>query len=174
MTNIVLIGMSGAGKSTLGVLLAKAMNKNFVDTDLFIQRKYNLKLEEIISRQGIQVFKEYEEDVITSLSVEHAIIATGGSVVYSAKSMEYLSTLGIIVFLDVEFTYLEQRIADIKSRGIVIEPGQTLFELYSQRHPLYQSYADITVSILDESIEQTVQSIIDALKMQQETNDISS
>lgn len=163
MENVILIGMSGAGKSTLGVLLAKALNLDFLDTDLVIQRKYNKKLEQIIEDQGIDTFKRYEENVICSIHIDNTVIATGGSVIYSDKSMNHLKTLGKIVFIDVEYNALAERIIDIKTRGIVIEPNQTFKDLFDQRYPLYKKYADIVLSVDEGAIETTMNQLLTIL-----------
>lgn len=165
MPNVILIGMSGAGKSTLGVLLAKALNLNFMDTDLLIQRKHNAKLEQIIETQGIDTFKSYEEDIICSLDVQETVVATGGSVVYSSRSMEHLKKLGIIIFINVAYDVLAIRIVDIKTRGIVIEPGQTFKDLFEQRYPLYLKYADKVVDVNTESVEETLINLLVPLTM---------
>jgi len=171
MSNIVLIGMSGAGKSTLGVLLAKALNKDFIDTDIVLQRKYQMKLDRIIETQGIEAFKVYEEQVICQTDITNTIIATGGSAVYSSKAMEHLSKNAIFVFIHVNYESLVKRIGNIKSRGIVIEPNQTFQELYEQRLPLYKRYAHIVIEVTDGSIEETLDSLIKVIRKEEITRE---
>lgn len=163
MKNIILIGMSGAGKSTLGVLLAKVLNKNFVDTDLMIQQRENQRLQEIINEKGVQEFKRIEEEVLLSLDVANCVVATGGSVIYSEKGMKRLQECGRIVFLDVEFNEIEKRIANLFQRGIVMEEGQTLRQLYEERKKLYVQYAQDRVFIQQESAEETVAHICEII-----------
>lgn len=164
MKNIILIGMSGAGKSTLGVLLAKALNLDFLDTDLVIQRKYDMKLEQMIEKFGIDTFKSYEEAVIGSIDVSDTVIATGGSVIYSESSMSHLKKIGTIVFIDVKFETLAARIIDIKTRGIVIEPGQTFKDLFDQRYPLYNRYADLILPVNEGAVETTMNQLLKILE----------
>lgn len=164
MDNIILIGMSGAGKSTLGVLLAKILNKNFLDSDLVIQQKYNKVLHKIINEEGLDRFKSYEEQILLDLNVKNTVIATGGSVIYSQLGMEYLRETGRVVYLHVPFGNIDKRLKDITTRGIVIEDGQTLKGLYDEREPLYRKYADITINIQGEGIEETLSNIIQQLK----------
>ena len=97
--NIVLIGMPGCGKSTVGVLLAKSILADFVDTDLIIQNKYKKSLCEIINDEGLEVFKEKENKVLAELKAENSVIATGGSAVYCPEGMENLKKDGQIVYL---------------------------------------------------------------------------
>jgi shikimate kinase len=164
MDNIILIGMSGAGKSTLGVLLAKSLNLLFADTDLLIQHKHQQLLHEILEKEGIQNFKKYEEVVLSGLNMKGTVIATGGSAIYSQLAMERLKTIGLVIYLHVPFERINKRLQDITSRGIVIDEGQSLSDIYLEREPLYNKYADITVNILDETIEETLNHIIEMIR----------
>ncbi|HOM03197.1 MAG TPA: shikimate kinase [Acetivibrio sp.] len=158
-TNIVLIGMPGAGKSTVGVLLAKAMKMPFVDTDLLIQQKYNKYLQEIIDEVGVEEFLSIEEKVALELNVKNHVIATGGSMVYSNRALNHLKKDGILVYLQLRYDEIESRLANISSRGIAMEKGQTLIGLYSERVPLYEKHADITVNCSGKDIEAIVAEI---------------
>ena len=128
--NIVLIGMPGVGKSTVGVILAKVMGYQFIDADLVIQQQEGRLLHEIIEKEGTEGFIQVENRVNASLSASHAIIATGGSVVYGKEAMEHLREIGTVVYLEVSFPVLEKRLADIKGRGVVLKEGQNLYDLY--------------------------------------------
>lgn len=162
-SNITLIGMAGCGKSTVGVLLAKAKNLMFVDTDLIIQQKYGKYLWEILEEEGIEEFLHREADAICWLACEKTCIATGGSAVYSEKAMAHLKQISTVVFLDVAFEEIERRIADIKTRGVVMEAGRTLRDLYDERLPLYQAFADITVNATGRTAEEVVEAIVAAV-----------
>ncbi len=163
MANIVLIGMSGAGKSTLGVLLAKALNYDFIDTDLLIQQQEGKLLQEIIQEKGIDGFKCVEENTVLNVQCDHTVIATGGSVVYSETAMEHLKRYGQFVYIAVEFKEIERRIRNIHTRGIVIGENQSLEDVFNERIHLYERYADITVSVNKKTIEETVVLLVDAL-----------
>jgi shikimate kinase len=155
-TNIVLIGMPGAGKSTVGVLLAKALKVPFIDTDLIIQQSQDRYLQEIIVTEGLRRFLEIEEATILGLFVQKHVIATGGSVVYIDKSMNYLSSSGVIVYIRTDFDEIERRINNISTRGIAMESGQTLQGLYLERVPLYEKYADMVIESNKGNIEEVV------------------
>ncbi len=157
--NIVLIGMPGAGKSTVGVLLAKTLGMPFLDIDLLIQQSEGKLLQDIINNSGIDVFQAIEEKTILGLNTEGHIIATGGSAVYSRKAMEHLKENGTIVYLKSKLYQIEKRIKNISSRGIVIGKGQTLRELYAERTPLYEAFADITVDCSGKHIETVIAEI---------------
>lgn len=159
--NIVLIGMPGVGKSTVGVILAKVMGYQFVDADLVIQKEEGKLLHEIIEEVGTEGFIAVENRVNASIETEHAIIATGGSVVYGTEAMEHLSAIGTIVYLRLPFEVLNRRLHDIKGRGVVLKEGQTLKDLYDERTPLYEKYADVVVDEYQLNVEQTVEKILE-------------
>ena len=157
--NIVLIGMSGAGKSTLGVLLAKTLGMDFVDTDILIQQTAGNLLQDIIDTEGTEKFLKVEEKIISGLNLKNSVVATGGSVVYSKKAMEALKQAGRIVYLDVPFREIEKRLRNISGRGIVITKGKGLKDVYAERVPLYQKYGEITVRCAHKDIEGCVREI---------------
>lgn len=157
--NIVLIGMPGVGKSTIGVLLAKALGRYFLDTDVFIQAVQGRSLQEIIDAEGLAAFCKIEEDYATCIDLTNAVIATGGSVVYSEQAMRSLADRGVIVHLDLPVERIEQRLANLPTRGVVMEKGQTVRSLYAQREPLYRKYAQITIDCADKTHEQIVAEI---------------
>lgn len=143
--NIILIGMPGAGKSTVGVLLAKRLGYNFIDTDLLLQAEQQARLQEIIAEVGLDEFKRIEEAVCCQLSTMRSVVATGGSVVYSERAMNHLKKLGQIVFIDIPLEILQQRVNDMDSRGLVIGAGESYEHLYNERQPLYKRYAEIII-----------------------------
>ncbi|WP_139905916.1 shikimate kinase [Clostridium thermarum] len=161
--NIILIGMPGAGKSTLGVLLAKALGKNFIDTDIIIQQNEGMKLFEIINKCGLKGFLDIEEWYILKLETEDSVLATGGSVVYSKKAMERLKSMGTIVYLKLQYEEIERRLKDITTRGVAIGNNMTLKELYLERKSLYEKYADIIIECDNKGIEEIVEHIIKIL-----------
>ena len=160
MKNIILIGMPSAGKSTVGVILAKTLGMNFIDTDIAIQEKSKRLLQEIIDTDGPDAFKTIEEKTILSLHYHRAVIATGGSAVFSERAMEHLTQDGVVVYLKISFDEMEKRLRNITTRGIVLIAGQGLFDMYTQRIPLYEKYADITIDCSKDDFEIIVQKVI--------------
>lgn len=159
-TSLILIGMPGSGKSTIGLLLAKALAKGFVDTDVLIQLQQNKKLQDIVDQDGYLKLREIEEQVLLNAHYPNHIIATGGSAVYSDKSMQHLRHFGQIVFLDVALATLTERVKNINTRGLARKPKQSLAELYNERRLLYQQFANITINCSDKSQEQILEEII--------------
>lgn len=166
MSNIVLIGMPGCGKSTAGVLLAKALGMDFIDTDLIICASQKDKLQNIIESRGLEYFSKVESDVGKNLRSNNCVIATGGSMVLYPDAMENLKSLGKIVFIDVSYPELKRRVKNIKTRGITFREGESLRDLYEYRRSFYQKYADITLNVSSGTIEKTVRKIIDKLDLQ--------
>ena len=155
--------MPGAGKSTIGVLLAKSMLMDFVDTDLVIQRSTGKALCDIINDDGIDAFIKIENDTIFGEKFENSVVATGGSAVYGETAMEKLKSEGIVVYLKVDACELKNRIKNIHTRGIAMKDGQSLDSLYNERAPLYERYADITIECGGISPEKSVDLIIEKL-----------
>ncbi len=161
--NIVLIGMPGVGKSTLGVILAKIIGYRFLDADLIIQEREGKLLKEIIEEKGVEGFMAVENEVNASLECERTIIATGGSVIYGKEAMEHLKSIGQIIYLKAEYEALDKRLSNLKGRGVVLKKGQNLRELYDERTPVYESYADHIIDETGCDIEQTIEKIINIL-----------
>ncbi len=163
--NIVLIGMPGAGKSTVGVILAKALGYSFCDTDLLIQNQEGAYLQQIIDKKDIKYFLDREKEIICSLNFSKYVIATGGSAVYKKESMKHLKEIGIIIYLETSYHVLKKRISNMKTRGIAMERAQTFKDIYIERIPLYEHFAEITIICKKKSIEKITEEIISQIKM---------
>lgn len=164
--NIILIGMCGVGKSTIGVLLAKALSRDFLDTDVYIQSQQSRGLQQIIDDIGQDAFCRLEEKYILGINIKNAVIATGGSVVYSQNAMKHLVFNGVIVHLDLDYDAIEKRVTNLYTRGVVMAKDQTLESLFEQRQPLYKKFAQLTINCSGKSHEQIVSEIAEALKIQ--------
>lgn len=164
--NIVLIGMPGVGKSTVGVVLAKALGYNFVDADLVIQQQNGKLLCELIAEHGTEGFLEIEDEVNSRIEGHKAVIATGGSAVYCANAMEHYKEIATVLYLSVSYETLEERLGDLKNRGVVLNDGQTLKDLYDERTAYYEKYADVTVNEEGLSIRETIDAVKEKLGME--------
>lgn len=163
MNNIILIGMPAAGKSTVGVVIAKRLGYEFIDTDLIIQKQEKRLLKEIIEEEGIDGFLKIENQVNRDLEAERAVIAPGGSVVYCEEAMEHYKKIGTIVYLHVPFETISNRIRNAKRRGVVLKEGQTLEMLYQERKALFERYADITIHLEGLDLGETIEKALDIL-----------
>ncbi len=161
--NIILIGMPCAGKSTVGVILAKTLCYDFMDTDLLIQTRHGTSLEQIIRIRGKEAFLDLEAETCASLSAERCVIATGGSVIHRDRAMQHLKELGTVVYLKTDLAELQRRAGDLVKRGVTLEEGQTLEDLYHERASLYEKWADVTTDETGLTLEQTADAVIESL-----------
>lgn len=162
--NIVLIGMPGVGKSTSGVILAKVMNYDFLDSDLVIQQKTKKLLKEIIREEGIDGFNAVENQINAGIDVENTVIATGGSVIFGADAMAHFKETGIVVYLRISYDQLDKRLGDLDERGVVHKEGQTLRDIYDERTRLYEKYADVMVDLDGKDVAATVDAVVAQLE----------
>lgn len=156
---IVLIGMPGAGKSTVGVLVAKRLGLAFVDTDLLIQERAGRRLQQILDERGYREVRRLEEEAALGLAAGDAVIATGGSVVYSERAMRHLAGLGVVVHLKAGLGVLASRIDDYDRRGIANPAGLSLGEIFRERAPLYARHADLVVEVEGLTHEQVARAV---------------
>lgn len=165
MGNVTLIGMPGSGKSTVGVLLAKFLGYGFLDVDLVIQQQQDALLQEILDRRGVAAFLDAEEQAVLGLQCDEHVIAPGGSAVCRERAALHLKELGPVVYLRVELEELQRRIQNLSTRGIAMEPGQTLADVMAIRAPLYDKYADLIIDCpAGQSLAQTAQMVLDQLR----------
>lgn len=163
MKNIILVGMPGCGKSTIGVVLAKTLGMGFVDTDLIIQNREARLLQDIIDKDGLDAFLDKERDAILTVECENSVISTGGSAVFREESMLHLKENGIVIYIDVDPETLIKRISNIKTRGIVSKKDESIYDIYFERFPLYKKYADCVLPVISESVETSVERIIELI-----------
>lgn len=165
MSNITLIGMPGSGKSTVGVLLAKLLGYGFLDVDLVIQQQEGALLQEILDNRGVAAFLDAEERAVRNLECSRHVIAPGGSAVCREEAALHLKSLGPVVYLQVSLDELNRRIQNLSTRGIAMEPGQTLADVMAYRAPLYSKYADLTVDCPPgQPLAQTAQTVLQRLR----------
>lgn len=162
--NLIFIGMPAVGKSTVGIVVAKRLGMNFIDTDLLIQEQEGKLLREIIAEAGQDGFLEIENRVNASVQAENSVISPGGSVVYCKEAMEHYKKIGTIVYLKASYQTIRKRIRSPKKRGVVLREGQTFRDLYEERVPYFEKYADITVCEDGCQIEETIENVLAAVR----------
>lgn len=168
MKNIVFVGMPAVGKSTVGVVVAKRLGYDFIDVDLLIQKQENRLLREIIAEEGLERFVEIENQVNSEVNAEKAVISPGGSVVYCEEAMNHYKEIATIVYLKASYETIRKRLRNAKKRGVVLREDQTIRDLYEERCVLFEKYADITISEDGQSLEKTIENVMDALSEFQE------
>ena len=161
--NIILIGMPGSGKTTIGTELAELIGYGYIDSDSVIVAREGMRLCELMEKVGREGFLDIEAKVNSELCASRCVIATGGSVIYRESAMTKLKTLGKIVYLKLSFDTIASRLGDLKARGVAIKEGNTLLDLYQERAPLYEKYADITVECEGMTPEQCVEAIAEEI-----------
>lgn len=165
MNNVVMVGMPGSGKSTIGVILAKSLGFDFVDTDLVICKREGKKLQEIIDTEGLEKFLEIEQQVGEEISPVNSVVATGGSMILSDEAMKNLKKDGIVVYVEVSLKILKKRITNMKTRGIAFKKGETLEDIFRVRTPLYEKYADVTITADENTVpEDCVNQIVERIE----------
>lgn len=162
--NIILIGMPGCGKSTVGSILSKLIGYRFLDTDLVIQNMEGKVLQDVIDEDGLPTFMTAEEKALCSVYCDTTVIATGGSAVYSERGMRYLSGIGKIVYLRAEISEIEKRLTNLATRGVAGAKDKSLSQIFEERRPLYEKYADVTVDADRGEAADVAISIVDLLK----------
>ncbi|MCC2254225.1 shikimate kinase [Ruminococcus sp. CLA-AA-H200] len=162
--NLIFIGMPAVGKSTVGVVVAKRLGMRFIDTDLLIQEQENRLLREIIAEEGEEGFLEIENRVNASVNVENSVISPGGSVIYCREAMEHYKKIGTVVYLQASYQTIKRRIRSPRKRGVVLKEGQTFRDLYNERVPYFEKYADITVCEDGCRIEDTIENVLNAVE----------
>lgn len=164
MQNIILIGMPGAGKSTVGVILAKVLGYNFIDSDLLIQEQEGCLLKDIIDKKGLEGLIAIEERVNAGIIAEHSVIATGGSVIYGDHAMQHLQSIGTVVYIKLSYETIASRLGNIRQRGVVLREDQTLEDLYNERCPLYEKYAHLVIDGEGIGIEEVLEKIVERVR----------
>lgn len=160
-SNLIFIGMPAVGKSTVGVVVAKRLGMQFVDTDLLIQKQEKKLLREIIAESGEEKFLEIENQVNKDTDVENSVISPGGSVIYCEEAMKHYRDIGIVVYLKASYQTIKKRIRNPQKRGVVLKEGQTLRKLYDERAGYFERYADITVCVDGCQLEETIEKVLE-------------
>lgn len=162
-SNITLIGMPGVGKSTVGVILAKIIGYEFIDSDIVIQKQEGKLLKDIIATVGTTGFLEIENRIHAELEATGSIISPGGSICYCQEGMEHLRDISTVIYLKLDYPRLKRRLGNLTARGVVLQKGQSLHDLYKERTPLYEKYAHIVIDTTGQTVEKTVKNILEAL-----------
>ena len=142
---ITLIGMPAVGKSCMGKAIAKHFKMKLVDGDKVIEKVEGRPLQEIMDSEGLDGFKAIEERTLLNIKEDNIVFTPGGSAVYYPAVMEHFKENGIVVYLYASAEVISNRMVDFSQRGVVLREGMTMQDLYNERAPLFEKYADITI-----------------------------
>ena len=153
MNNIIFIGMPASGKSTIGVVTAKRLGYGFIDPDILIQEREGRLLHQIIEQDGIDKFRSIEDRVNAEINADRCVISPGGSIIYCENAMAHYKEIGRIVYLEVSYKTIEERIGD-----------PHLKQLYDERRIYFERYADVTVSEDGLTLAETIDKVLESIK----------
>jgi shikimate kinase len=166
--SIFLVGLMGAGKTTVGKLLAKQLNKTFIDADHEIESRTGVKIPVIFEIEGESGFRKREEAAIAELvNRPNIVLGTGGGAVLSERNRELLRTHGTVVYLRGSPEQLYERTRHDRNRPLLQteDPLAKLRELYAQRDPLYREVADLVVDTGRQSVSGFARQLKDKLEL---------
>ena len=164
MNNVILIGMPGSGKTTVGTYLSEFMGYGYIDSDSVIVAREGMRLPEIIEKKGTEAFLDIEAKVNSEICASRCVIATGGSVIYREYALEALKKIGKVVYLQLSYEEIDRRLGDLKARGVALKEGYTLRDLYNERVPLYEKYADVVVCLDGLTVEESAKAVEEAIR----------
>ena len=143
--HISFIGMAGCGKTTIGKALSIELSLSYVDTDKLIENQFKQSLEDIKQSNGYKFVRKAEEDIILDLKKNVEIISTGGSAVYSESAMSHLQSFSKIIYISTPLNIIKERIGDGQGRGFAAPNEMSIEDVFYEREPLYNKWADKTV-----------------------------
>lgn len=158
-SGISLIGMPGAGKTTVGAGLAQKLGYEFIDLDEIMVEKTHQTLNEYLEENGEEKFLELEKQLILGLNLTNKVFSPGGSVIYEDAAMGKMKAETLVIYLNVPLYVLAARRIS-KTRGIVGIKKHSFAYLYKERNSLYKKYADVTVEVGEESVEEVERKIL--------------
>jgi shikimate kinase len=160
--SISLIGMAGAGKSTVGRELANILNFRLIDSDVLIEEQQGKSLQKILDDEGYIRLREIENSVLKNLHFKEIILSTGGSAVYSDEAMKHIQQNSKVIFLDVSFNEILERVPSFHDRGFAKAPSQSIEDAFEERQELYNKYSHHIVSNT-EDLHSCVSKIVELL-----------
>ena len=144
--SISLIGMAGAGKTSVGKELARTLGFSFIDSDALIEKQHGKSLQNILNDEGYIKLREIENIALKSIQFNETILSTGGSAVYSDEAMEHIQQNSKVIFLEVPFSQILERVPSFLDRGFAKAPNQSVENAFGERQELYKKYSDSVVS----------------------------
>ena len=162
--SIILIGMAGVGKSTVGRQLSIALDYRFFDLDIYIEKKCNQTIQDIIDEEGESAFAQKEKECMYEIQLQRTVVAPGGSIIYHPDLMAYLADHSLVIYLEDAFANISKRLADPSGRGIVGLKEKSLRQIFDERKERYAACADLTIDCRNKTPEQVTGEIIEWLR----------
>ncbi|WP_181350093.1 shikimate kinase [Thalassobacillus sp. CUG 92003] len=156
MKTIYLIGFMGAGKSTIASLLGKQMGLPVIELDDYIEKAEGMSIPDIFAARGETGFRDAETEHLASLPAEGYIVSTGGGVVTRQANRDIMDK-GVVVFLNVSFETVTQRLQDDQQRPLWRADSSDKYKIFLERQPLYQQMAHITIAVDDQTPSEIVE-----------------
>jgi shikimate kinase len=172
--NVFLIGMPGSGKSTVGRLLAKELDRPFVDSDEEIVRRNGVDIPTIFEIEGEIGFREREATVLRELADrDEIVLATGGGAIVSEANRQLLRRRGLVIYLRASIDVLTARTQKkAATRGHPVRPllegvdhRSKLETLLQAREPLYNATAHLTVDSTTTHRTRLLQKLLSAIRL---------
>lgn len=138
--------MAGAGKSSIGIELAKRLDCVLIDSDELIEDQYGKSLQNILDKEGYIRLREIENLIIKNINFDKTILSTGGSAVYSDEAMQHIQQYSKVIFLEVPFKQILERVPSFLDRGFAKAPSQSVEDAFLERQNLYKKYSHHTIS----------------------------
>lgn len=151
--------MAGVGKSTSGKLLAEALGFEFVDVDLLLVNQNKKTLQELLDALGDDGFLQMEKQIMDCLELARRVVAPGGSIIYHQDLMERLKQKAMLIYLKDSFENIAKREKERGTGGVIGVKTKTFKEVFTEREPLYEKYADIVIKVFGKSPEQVTEEI---------------
>jgi len=165
--NIVLIGMRGSGKSTVAKLLAKKLDKKFIDLDELLSKKVDMTLPKFVKQFGWEQFRDKESEIAEEISQQtYAVISTGGGVILRKQNVDALKKNGKFVYLQTSIATMLKRLESDRSRPALTNKKtleEELQQVWEERKTLYENAADIIIETDKKTVKEIADEIISKL-----------
>jgi shikimate kinase len=172
-TNIALIGFMGTGKTAVGEVLAKKLDRKFVELDSLIEQKAGKSIPDIFQQEGEVAFRELEVEATRNIArEEYLVIACGGGIVLNKINIDRLKESAVMVYLTASPGVILKRVSGDEGRPLLRTDDKALKirGLLSFRKPFYERAADITINTSKLDIDALVEQIMNRLKEDESFN----
>lgn len=112
-----IIGYMACGKTTFGKALARAMGREFIDLDFYIEQRFRMSVSEIFAQKGEAEFRRIESNVLKEVGeFQDVIISCGGGTPCFYDNIEWMNLHGTTVWLNTPTERIVERLIANSSR----------------------------------------------------------